>query len=362
MTDRIRIGLIGTSGYAKLMLHTLVNHADAEFAAICGRTRSRATELAAEYQIEQLFTDYHDMIKHGRLDGIMVAAPDDLHFEMTMAALDAGLHVLCEKPMATNIEQAQQMLEAAEQAGVKHMIEFSWRWMPHYQYLHQLVADGFVGRGYHCHYRFLSNSARHRDYAWRIDPRRSLGVLGDLGSHMVDLALWISGDIRSVSANLAAFSAWTDTAGQPFTGANESALLAVEFADGAQGMIHVSTVAHLAARRREQFVTLHGEGGSLEVEWRVFGGAEKGLALRGCRQNDEDFQVLPIPDKYLQGVEVGEVIQVFRQHLVGPRLFVDAIRHDYQPTPSFAQGLKVQQVLEAALVSHLTGQRVPIDG
>ncbi|MCB0112179.1 MAG: Gfo/Idh/MocA family oxidoreductase, partial [Caldilineaceae bacterium] len=128
MTDRIRIGLIGTSGYAKLMLHTLVNHADAEFAAICGRTRSRATELAAEYQIEQVFTDYHDMIKHGRLDGIMVAAPDDLHFEMTMAALDAGLHVLCEKPMALNIEQAQQMLEAAEQVGVKHMIEFSWRW------------------------------------------------------------------------------------------------------------------------------------------------------------------------------------------------------------------------------------------
>ncbi|MEZ4712656.1 MAG: Gfo/Idh/MocA family oxidoreductase [Caldilineaceae bacterium] len=223
--------------------------------------------------------------------------------------------------------------------------------------MYQLVADGFVGRGYHAHYRFLSNSARREDYTWRIDPRRSLGVLGDLGSHMVDLALWISGDIRSVSAHLAGFSQWTDPDGRPLAGANESALLAVEFADGTQGMIHVSTVAHIAARGREHFVTLHGADGSLEVEWRVFGGAQQGLALRGCRHDEADFQTLAIPDAYLQGVSPGEIMPVFMQQLVGPRLFVDAIRRDYQPEPSFAQGFKVQQVLNAALLSHQTGQR-----
>lgn len=242
MSERIRIGIIGTSGYAKLLLNTLTEYDDAEFAAICGRTCSRAAELAAEHQIDQVFTDYHDMIKNGRLDGIIVASPDDLHYPMTMAALEAGLHVLCEKPMATNVEQARQMLEAAERAGAKHMIEFSWRWMPHYQYLHQLVSDGFVGQGYHYHYRFLSNTGRLNDYTWRFDPRRSIGVLGDLGSHMVDLALWISGDITGVGAHLASFSERTDPDGHPFAGANESALLSVEFADGAQGMIHVSTI------------------------------------------------------------------------------------------------------------------------
>ena len=75
MTEQIRIGIIGTSGYAKLLLNTLTEYDDAKFAAICGRTRSRAAELAAEYQIDQVFTDYHDMIKHGRLDGIIVASP-----------------------------------------------------------------------------------------------------------------------------------------------------------------------------------------------------------------------------------------------------------------------------------------------
>jgi len=66
-------------------------------------------------------------------------------------------------------------------------------------------------------------------------------------------------------------------------------LLSVEFADGAQGMIHVSTIAHIAARQREQFVTLHGKDGSLEVKWRVFGGAEKGLVIRGCRHDESDY-------------------------------------------------------------------------
>jgi predicted dehydrogenase len=361
MSERIRIGIIGTSGYAKLLLSALATYDDAELAAICGRTRSRADELAGEYQIAQVFTDYNDMFKHGRLDGVIIASPDDLHYSMTMAALAAGLHVLCEKPMASTVDQARQMLEAAKQAGVKHMIEFSWRWMPHYQYLHKLVSDGYMGQGYHHQYRFLGNRGRINDYTWRFDPRCSIGVLGDLGSHMVDLALWISGDITSVSAHLASFSTRTDPEGHSFAGANESALLAVEFADGAQGMIHVSTVAHTAARGREQYVTLHGADGSLEVEWRVFGGAEKGVIVRGCRHDAEDFRVLEIPSDYLQGVEAGEVYGLFTKQLVGPRLFVDAILHDYMPTPGFEQGFKVQQVLEAAMVSDQTGQRVQID-
>ena len=117
MGEQIRLGLIGTSGYAKLMLSTLATCGDAEVAAICGRTRSRADELAGEYQIAQVFTDYEQMIKNGRLDAVIVASPDDLHYPMTMAALKAGLHVLCEKPMASTVAQAQQMLETAEEAG-----------------------------------------------------------------------------------------------------------------------------------------------------------------------------------------------------------------------------------------------------
>lgn len=363
MGERIRIGLIGTSGYAKLMLSILATCEDAEIAAICGRTRSRADELAGEYQIAQVFTNYNEMFKNGRLDGIMIASPDDLHHPMTMAALKAGLHVLCEKPMASTVAQAQQMLETAEEAGTKHMIEFTWRWMPHYQYLHRLVADGYVGQGYHYHYRFLGNHGRTAAYSWHFDERRCNGVLGNLGSHLIDLALWVNGDIRSVSAHMASYSKRTDPEGVPVASASESALLTVEFTDGAQGMIHASTVTHTAARVREQHVTLHGEGGSLEAKWHLFGGAEAGVVLQGCRHDEKDFQVLEIPANYLQDAQpdAGMVAAVMSNHLVGPRLFVDAILRDYQPEPSFAQGVKVQQVLDAAMTSHQTGQRVDIE-
>lgn len=361
MGERIRLGLIGTSGFAQILLTILTSCKDAEVAAICGRTRSRADALAGEYQIAQVFTDYEQMIKNGRLDGIIVASPDDLHYPMTMTALKAGLHVLCEKPMASTVAQAQQMLEAAEEAGVKHMIEFSWRWIPHYQYLHRLVADGYLGQGYHYHYRFLGDHGRTTAYSWHFDERRCNGVLGNLGSHMVDLALWLNGDINSVSAHMASYSKRTDPEGVSVTSASESALLTVEFVDGAQGMIHASTVTHTAARGREQHVTLHGEGGSLEAKWHLFGGAEAGVVIKGCRHDQNAFQDLTIPDEYLQGTEAGDIMAVFQNHLVGPRLFVDAIQQDYQPEPSFAQGVKVQRVLDAAMTSHQTGQRIHID-
>lgn len=255
MTEKIQIGLIGTSGYANILLTILTACEEAEVAAICGRTRSRADDVAGKYRIPQVFTDYNEMIKRGRLDGIIIAAPDDLHYSMTMAALQAGLHLLCEKPMASTVTQAQQMLETAEEVGVKHMIEFTWRWMPHYQYLHRLVADGYVGRGYHHHYRFLGNQARTTEYTWQLDERRANGAVGYLGSHMVDMALWLNGDISSVSANMASFVKRTAPDGIAVSSASESALLTVKFVDGAQGMIHASTVAHIAARGSEHYLT-----------------------------------------------------------------------------------------------------------
>jgi predicted dehydrogenase len=359
MTDKIRIGLIGTSGYANILLTILAACEAAEVAAICGRTRTSADELASKYRIPAVFTDYNEMIKHGRLDGVIVAAPDDLHYPMTMAAVKAGLHVLCEKPMASTVVQAQQMLEAAEEAGVKHMIEFTWRWMPHYQYLHELVADGYVGQGYHYHYRYYGSLARTMAYMWQLDERRANGALGYLGSHMVDMALWLNGDINSVNAHMASFSKRTAPDGIAISAASESALLSLKFADGAQGMLHASTVAHIASRGSEQYVTLHGAAGTLGMEWYREGGAAKGV-LRGCRHDAAEYQTLAIPDDYLQGTDPSNIIAVFQNHLVGPRLFVDAIQRDYQPEPSFAQGVKVQQVLDAALASHQTGQWVEI--
>ncbi|HRW09960.1 MAG TPA: Gfo/Idh/MocA family oxidoreductase, partial [Caldilineaceae bacterium] len=104
MTESVRVGVIGTSWYADMMhLPTLQSHSQAEIAAICGRNREPAEVLAKKYAIPAIYSDYREMIEQGNLDAVVVATPDDLHYPMVMAALDAGLHVICEKPLASTV-------------------------------------------------------------------------------------------------------------------------------------------------------------------------------------------------------------------------------------------------------------------
>ncbi len=129
MFDEVRVGIIGTSGWTELMfIISFKSHPAAEIVAICGRNRERGQELAEKHNIPQVFTDYGTMINEAGIDAIVVAAPDDLHVPMTMAALEAGLHVLCEKPLVDNSEQARQMYDKANAMGVKHMVLYTWSW------------------------------------------------------------------------------------------------------------------------------------------------------------------------------------------------------------------------------------------
>lgn len=362
MTDRVRIGVIGTSWYAGFLLSTLATCEQAEIAAICGRTRTRAEELAAKFQVGQVFTDYRAMLKEGGLDGVVVASPDDLHHPMVMAALKAGLHVLSEKPLGLTVAQAQEMFDAAEAAGVKHLVELTVRWMPHSRYLHQLVQDGYIGRPTQYYFHHFGDRAFSPAYDWHWDAARSLGVLGDLGSHTIALALWLGGDIRSVSAHLASFSRRVQPDGQPLAGANELAFLLVEFADGAHGMIQLNQRTHMGERGRDYGAALYGDAGRVEVDW-WWGTPDGGgqVVMRGVQRGEKEFRRLNIPEQILQGVKPADIFGVFHKHLVGPRLFVDAIVRDYQPEPGFDVGLKVQKVLNAAMESHQSGRRVDID-
>jgi predicted dehydrogenase len=359
MANRVRLGIVGTSGYAeKVYLTGLSAHEEVELVAVCGRNRTRAEAIASKYQIAEVYTDYEEMIKRGKLDGIILAAPDDLHYPMTMAALQAGLHVLGEKPMGLNVRQAEEMLEAAERAGVKHMIEFSFRWMPHYRYLHQLVSEGYIGRAYHYYVHFFGDRALGQDYEWRWDPTRSLGVLGDYASHAMDMVMWLGGDITGITANLASFNERVMPDGQTFVSANESTVLILDLAHGGQGILHLSQMVHMGDSWREQHVTLNGQAGRLELEWK-FAGANP-VVLRGVRQGEKEYQTLEVPNYYLQGVALGDFFGPFAVQLAGARLFVDAILRDYMPTPNFHDGLKVQRLLDAVMESHATGKRVSI--
>lgn len=351
MAKQVRVGIVGTSWYADWMhLPALKSHPHVQLAALCGRNRERAEEMAQKYEIPQLFTDYQAMIEQAGIDALVVAIPDDLHYPVTMAALEAGLHVLCEKPLAFTVEQAQQMVARAEAAGVKHMTYFTWRWLPVFQYLQRLIQDGYLGRCFYSQFRYVGGYGRQAYYQWKWDRQRGLGILGDLGVHMIDMAHWCLGDIAKVSAHLPTYVARPGVADQPLDPANDAALLTLQYADGSQGVIQVSAVAHVGQRDIDCQVVLYGEAGTLEVDFNF----HDGYVIRGARSGEAQINALTIPDDILQGIDpaspiMGQLEHIFTEQAAGTRLFIDAILNDQPVTPSFYDGLKAQAVIAAAL-------------
>ena len=355
MSQQLRVGVVGTSWWADWMhLPSLQSHPHAQIAAICGRDRARAEAMAGKYGIPQVFADYRAMIEQADLQALIVSVPDDLHHAITMEALAAGLHVLCEKPLAFDVEQAREMYERAEAAGVKHTVLYTYRWLPQYQYLHDLAAQGFLGRCYQADLHFRMDYSRDGNYKWRFDRQRANGVLGDLGSHMIDLARWCVGDIARVSAHLATFVDRPGAEGQPLDPANDSAALVLEFANGAHGTIQVSAIARGMQHDWQQQIALYGELGALEAT------ADTRTEIRSARSNETHMQPLPIPDQYWGDVEHGKIWDVLYSNPVAVRLFVDAIVEDRPLEPTFYDGWKTQAVIDAAIESHRSGRWVTV--
>lgn len=361
MTNAVRIGLIGTSWWAD-MAHLPLFKADerVQMVAICGRNQERAQAMAAKYAIPNTFSDYRAMIAQSNLDAIVISTPDDEHYAMTMAALDAGLHVLCEKPLALNATDAKAMFDKAEAKGVRHMTFFLNRWLPHYRTMRQLVEQGVLGRLYHAHFSYISGGGRTPHYQWRFDRTRANGVVGDLGAHLFDLAHYLVGDIGRVSAHLGTHVRREGVNGQPVAPASDAATIALEFANGGQGSMAISAVARTADPIQEQQVALHGEAGSLVAQVKLGSIAQLLLAT-----GNDPFQPVPIPVEFARGMDltqppITQMAPLFTQHSVGGRLFVDAILAKRPLTPSFYEGWKAQQVIDAVLRSGESGQWVSV--
>ena len=357
MTDRVAVGMIGTSWYADRMhLPALKSHEGARLVAICGRDQMRARELAGKYEIPNVYSDWRVMLQRGDLDAVVVAVPDDLHFAITMTALDAGLHVLCEKPLAFSLQQAETMLAKAESAGVRHMTYFTWRWVPHIQYLRQLVDQGYIGRCYDVQLHYVGSYARGAAPGWKWDRQHGLGVLGDLGSHMIDLGRLLVGEMTQVQASLSVRVDKHDAQGASFEPANDSASLILRFANGATGGMFVSAAADLGDLGQEMRIVLHGDKGTLEA----YANASTQI-VSGLHDGASEFRVLPVPESILGGIDQSASLwrqqfpRLFTEQPVGTRLFIDSILAGTPVSPSFRDGMKAQAVIEAAFESDLTG-------
>lgn len=351
MSNQLRIGVIGTSWWVDTMhLPALKSHPQADVVALCGRNRVRAQPLADKFAISQVYTNYRQMYEEARLDAVVISSPDETHYEMAIAAFDAGLHVLCEKPLAINSALAKAMLARAEASGRKHMVFFTFRWLPHMRYLFELVDEGYLGTLYHGYFRWFLKYPEFLIDGWRA---RANGVLADVGSHLVDMAHHTMGNIAQVNAHITSWPQAMNAAGERFGPANDAAAAMLQFVSGAMGVIQVSSVAHTAGQWEGWQVLLHGEKGSLELSH----SADGKLILSGARRGEARSSPLALPAHVLTGLppeqaENPKTEDVFTRQAVGSRLFIDAILADRPVAPSFYEGLKAQQVIDAALESN----------
>jgi predicted dehydrogenase len=368
MRERVGVGVVGTSWWADLMhLPSLASHPQARLVAICGRNQTRAAKLAAKYGIPHVFADYRAMFEQVGLDAVVIATPDYTHYAMTMAALDAGLHVLCEKPLALNAKEARAMQSMAESKGVKHMVAFTWRWIPHYRHLYELVRGDYTGKHFHAYFSYLSGGGRKAEYNWRYDSRYGTGALGNLGAHMIDLARWWLGDVTQVNAHLDAFVERPGVQGEPLEAACDAFFLSLIFGNGVHAVVQAGEVFQTGERYHEQQVRLYGESGTLEATLALTGTdlARQLVTMEskicGAHRDSPRFTCLPLPEQLLEpGVDPGNFLDPFLCQSAGARHFIDAIVADRMPSPNFCDGVAVQEVIDAALQSQLNGGWVPL--
>lgn len=353
----VSVGIVGTSWWAEAMyLAALRNHPHAQVSAICGRNAENARQIADRWQIPHVFTDYRALIDSGQVQALIVITPNDSHYAITMRALEAGLHVLCEKPLALNYAQAAQMAELANRQGVKHMVPFTYRFMPTARYLKELIDSGYIGRPYHLNMRYYAGYGRGGDYMWRFDVERAgAGALGDIGSHFMYLAYWYFGRVARLCCLLGHMVQRPprDPEGRVYTPADDCATIMLEFENGAQGVIQVSTLCYEDTPfEQTHHMEFHGSGGTLYgfIDW------DKVQRVSGARDGEGMPKELPVPDHIWLDARRDTVPNtyhdVFREQDWMTRGFIADILKDRPSSPDFHDGAYIQRLIDAAAESH----------
>ena len=172
----------------------------ADLVAICDIDLDKAKKVASDFNVEHVYADYHDLLNREDIDAVVICTPDQLHREMTVAALEAGKHVLCEKPMALTREDCAAMVAAGKKSDKKLMIGQICRYTPGFKLAKELIDRGEIGELFYVESEYAHDYSKIlRDvHAWRADPLRH-GYLGG-GCHAVDLLRWIAGDPYEVMA------------------------------------------------------------------------------------------------------------------------------------------------------------------
>lgn len=201
----VRIGIIGAGFARTTQIPGFRDCMGARIVAVASRNRERAADVAKEFHIENVANNWRELVARDDVDLVSVVTPPATHMEMTLAAIDHGKAVLCEKPMAMNAEEAKRMTEAAQKAGVLALIDHELRFLKSRRMMRSMLTSGAIGAVRHCNYVFRSDyrGVLDRPWDWWSDENMGGGTLGAIGSHVIDSFRWLlNTEISAVSCML----------------------------------------------------------------------------------------------------------------------------------------------------------------
>ncbi|CAM4289569.1 dehydrogenase [Bacillus manliponensis] len=338
----LKVGVIGCGSIAQYRhLPEYEANPYVQIVAVCDNNKNRAKEIANKYGVN-MYTDYNELINCEELDAVSVCTPNDLHASISIAALQAGIHVLCEKPMATSKKDAEMMIEAAEKSGKKLMIGHNQRFVTSHQKATQLIESGEIGKIY----SFRTAFGHSGPETWSVDGKDSwffkkdkafLGAMGDLGVHKADLIRYILGE------EVTEVGAFVETSAKTFSNVDDCAVCMLKTESGIIGSL---TASWSYVSKEDNSTIIYGEKAILRLE------DDPNYSLIIQYKNGEVIKYEL--DKIQSNAEGGQN----NSHVI--EQFVESILTNKEPLINGVEGMKSLEIILAAMQSSETKQIVTI--
>ena len=337
----IRVGIVGTGGMARYHAEAFNSFKNCRVVAGCDVNEERLKKFAEKHKIKETFNSVDKMLESVKLDAVSVVTPDSSHTEVSLKVIGKGIHVLCEKPLATNEKDARKMAEAARKKRVITGVNFSYRKSAAVEKASRMVKEGKLGRIIHVEASYLQSWLVSKawgdwhtspQWLWRLSKRhRSNGTLGDIGVHIYDMVSYIAGDFREIHCVLKTFDKGVKKLGEYVFDANDSFISTVKFKNGALGTIHSSRWAtgHINSLR----LRVYGDKGALEID------LDKSCdSMRVCIGSKN------IDKANWAEVKCPEVKTIYER-------FINSVKLGKQMQPDFETGARIQAYLDKSFLS-----------
>ena len=360
--DKVRIGIIGCGGIANgKHMPSLKKLPDVEMVAFCDIIVERAEKAAREYGVEgaKVYADYHELLAREDIDVVHVLTPNREHSQITVDALNAGKHVMCEKPMAINSAEAKRMLDAAKATGKKLTIGYQSRFRPDSMYLKSACEAGELGDIYYARAQAVRRRAVPTWGVFLNEYEQGGGPLIDIGTHALDLTLWMMNNYepesvtgttyRKLADTENAANAWGSWDPKKFT-VEDSAFGFIRMKNGATIVLEASWALNTLLAHEAKTIICGTKGGA---DMLGEGGA--------LRINGEKYHKLytEIPDLKASGAAFFEADSGDDPATVEARMWIDHVKDDSKPLITKPeQAFVVTQILEAIYKSAATGETV----